>query len=82
MDDDVDAERPQGPRVDVVVTDYEHAMHLANAAVAAARRPLAASRILVRHVRSTARRTSDVRSKRVSTESCYWGARCTISSKA
>jgi DNA-binding NarL/FixJ family response regulator len=46
VDDDVDAERPQGPRVDVVVTDYEHAMHLANAAVAAARRPLAASRIL------------------------------------
>lgn len=44
--DGVDAESPQGPRIDVVVTDYKHAMHLASATVRATRRPLAAARIL------------------------------------
>lgn len=44
--DNFDAESPEAPRIDVVITDYNQAMHLSDATARAARRPLAAARIL------------------------------------
>ena len=44
--DNVDVEGSDGPPIDVVVTDYNHAMHLAAATTRAAIRPLATARIL------------------------------------
>ncbi|WP_280155840.1 response regulator transcription factor [Piscinibacter sp. XHJ-5] len=44
--DGVDVMDPDGLRIDVVIADYSHAMALADAAVRASCRPLAAARIL------------------------------------
>jgi len=44
--DDVDTAASDGPRIDVIVADYGHAMRLADTAVRASYRPLAAARIL------------------------------------
>ena len=44
--DDADAASPDQPEIDVVIADYSHAMRLADSAVRAARRPLAAARIM------------------------------------
>ena len=44
--DDADAASPDQPEIDVVIADYSHAMRLADPAVRAARRPLAAARVL------------------------------------
>jgi DNA-binding NarL/FixJ family response regulator len=44
--DDADAVSPDHPEIDVVIADYSQAMRLADSAVRATRRPLAAARIM------------------------------------